>query len=225
MSPGRPQRWIAAVVIIAVVGLSVLLLRGSFGTQEIQPAAPTPFASDVKLERLDDGTLLGDVVEMRASDGFYVSPGFMPGERIPKEFGGRIVQDHKLWSMALTIYPRGDSAESENAVRKNCIQFRQPVPRGSIRPWERPVHVGNASPYAPTGRPRGPLGQPDSPKDVPEGQIRYWTYFGLQSAQPGEYVYELRLFPTAVWSSAVRFQIGEPVVLKRGLLRVTPDAS
>ncbi|MGH7199580.1 MAG: hypothetical protein ACREJB_03185, partial [Planctomycetaceae bacterium] len=70
----------------------------------------------------------------------------------------------------------------------------------------------------------GPPERPESwPKSWPKEEVRLWTYVSAREDEPGEYVYELTLFPTAAWTSSVRFDIGRPVVLQRGLLRVVAE--
>ena len=51
----------------------------------------------------------------------------------------------------------------------------------------------------------------------------YWTFICADKNQVGEFVVEVLLFPTGRWESAVRLEYGEPVVLKRFVLKVNAD--
>jgi hypothetical protein len=53
--------------------------------------------------------------------------------------------------------------------------------------------------------------------------VTYWTFLVAtdDKAPAGEYVYEVRLYPSARWVSRYRSDRGEPLVLKRGLLIAT----
>lgn len=189
--------------------------------QELEPVPPNPFVSRATLERVDDWQPVGDSIELEFNSGCYVSAALTPAKDLPKMYEGREVQPPERWSVTLVFYRRGDDAESADALRRPCIPLKRARPgRGvvSVSAGAGFIPNGNTHPYGPSGRPKG--GQPEPPKTWPEDELRYWTYFGPRPDEAGEYVYELTLFPAAAWISAVRFDVGPPVVLMRGVVRI-----
>jgi hypothetical protein len=60
-------------------------------------------------------------------------------------------------------------------------------------------------------------GQPELPPGRDGAHMR-WTFLATKEKdEAGEYSYELLLYPSARWVSSVRTDIGEPIVVKRGL--------
>jgi hypothetical protein len=69
------------------------------------------------------------------------------------------------------------------------------------------------------------VGQPLIESAQP-GHSLFWTFVTPPPDQDdllGEYVYEVRLYPTARWVSDVRQEFGDPIVLRRGTLIVVED--
>ena len=64
---------------------------------------------------------------------------------------------------------------------------------------------------------------PKSTETWPAEEQRFWTYLAAPAAEPGEYVYELTLYPTCHWKSSIRYEAGTGVVLQRGILRIVAE--
>lgn len=210
--------WISAPT-LGGVALLLWLIRDK---QEIQRAPPNPFVKTLVFERIDDGQPIGDMMEMRTNAGVYASIVLTAAGDTPVVFEEHEVQDPARWPLALFIYPRGASAESEDSLGNPCMKFN----RQGVR-FRQAVGSGPKLFVPVRGTTRGYWtadvgfeGDLKPPKSWPEDEIRFWTFFALRDQRPGEYVYELTLYPTARWTSSVRITMGPPVVLRRGLLRV-----
>lgn len=218
------------LLIAATLASGCMLLWWYFhDARQSHPSSAESFVAKVVVERLDDAQRLDETVELRLGSGFYISAGFVPQKNLPDALDGREIQDPAFWPVALVFYARGASLKDASAVRKPCIRFERPAnrrvrQRGS-EANTRFIPIGNTHPYAPSGRPSGRRAPPNLPKDWPPDEMRFWTYFGLPEDRLGEYVYELTLYPTARWVSSVRFELGPPVVIRRGELRLDPGDS
>lgn len=190
----------------------------------IEPAGPNPFVSEFVFERLDNGTAIGETVELAVNSGFYARMALRPDAAPPELLDGRSVVESQDWPLALVLYPRHSSPDADDALCVPCGGLEAADRRH--RPRSRNVRVsipiGNPAVWSASGY--------DGPPELPEGfgtedELRLWTYFAVRKNQPGEYVYELTLYPTAAWESSVRFEKGQAVVLQRGLLKVIGDSA
>lgn len=188
---------------------------------EIAPVPPNPFVDNLVVRDLASGTDVAEPLEIQVNSGFTALISCVPKSDCPGELATRPVQAPNLWPMTVVIYPRGDDPDSRAAIEAACRSLAEPGRRVTAgRPSSEPP------PFAP------PLGSmahfrdsgfrelPAHVKRLSEDAIQYWTYIAVNPNQPGEYVYEVSLFPTSAWISDIRFDAGPRVVLRRGLLRV-----
>lgn len=166
----------------------------------------------------DGPPVFADTIEIPVDHGQYVQLELECFELFPNTIDGREVAPSDRWPLSLAIYRSGDDPDSAREFRcmvpDGAIEL-PPRGEGHLHPPPRLVHVG--SPELRTEY--GFAGIPDI-KPADEGCHRYWTFiFPPDEGKPeGEYVYEVRLYPTARWVSAIRSEAGDPIVLRRGRL-------
>lgn len=188
---------------------------------EVLPVPPNPYVESYRLERLD-GEPVADVVEVRPGTGFYAILTAKLADDAPKTYEGRKISDAIHWSATLALYPRTARNVSRETFEWSCGTFK---PKGMLRRGAKEPDRTNGKPHPPwRGRiPThcGHTGEPKLSKPLPKGDICRYTYFAVGDHPPGEYVYELRVYPTARWISWFRCEHGTPLVLQRGLLKVS----
>jgi hypothetical protein len=161
---------------------------------------------------------LEDPIEVSAR-GSYLQFDLKRYENFPGRYGGRDVGKPDRWVLTFAMYRTGDP-QGEGAREYGCQ-----VPQGTLIEDHANPHFGlpvighgfGGENFV--GTPILELAEP--------GHNRFWTFVGVapvpEERPSGEYVYEVRLYPTARWISAVRFESGDPIVLRRGTLIVVED--
>lgn len=205
MSARPAGRW--SVLLVALAGCA---------ERPIAPAEATPFIERLDVTRLDLDEPLSETIDLDVNTGFYANIAFIPGSAIPETLDGRSVQPTNDWTLALIIVPRGSDRGQKTTIYAPCNRFARPRERVPPLPYSGAMGIWGPSGY------RSP---PQKPTAWPQNEYRFWTYFAVPPDQPGDYVYELAVFPTSVWKSLVRSDVGPPVVLKRGVLHVHPVQS
>lgn len=217
-----------AVAVVILVALSIAWVLRPI-RWEFEQAAPNRFIRELTFEQVDDATPVPLTVTLPPDGGYYVRIDVLPSEEYPRELDGRVVQDPPAWSFALRIYQRGADPDSAGSSVRLFTHYLREINTG-ISGVSLPASVPvAAAPFGPNGRPEGLLGQPKPPETIVDGRFYLWTWFGPWRGyrdsesgtclEPGEYVYEVIMYPTAAWTSSVRFEVGEPIVLIRGLLQ------
>lgn len=230
--------------------LILLILASTYGVgcgsgrddPTVVPAPPNKFVDSIVVEQVLEGDIvleLDEETDTPVNSGFVVQFEFTPAKQIPSEYHSREVLHPSKWPADVVFFERGGTSSGKTAFKSNCIIF--PIIRKFPLP---PIYSRSASP------PKGhadiminsfhnefwSYGGFDQDIDVhlqpvsldsrarlkKAKNLWFWTYFCGPKDQVGEFVYEIRVFPTAAWISTVRFELGEPVVLKRGLMRVLP---
>ena len=146
---------------------------------------------------------------------------------LPTEWEGQTVVPSAEWALMVVIYPR-ESDDTDARTLKGRVnpldqlnRLQQSIQK---RQWFLP-NSGESSFWYYGGRsskkpPRKPV-SPTAQADWKSGKSQwYWSYMCVGKDQIGEFVFEIRLFPTAHHISPIRRELGPPIVLKRGLLRV-----
>ncbi len=187
-----------------------LLMLGC-AEKPIEPARANPFVQSFRVTRVDSGEPVGDEIEIAVNTGFTVEIAFSAAPDAPQELEGRPVQPPGEWPVRLVIYPRDHERSDDGTLWYPCNRFEVPN-----RPYVRPVFPGVSEHWKPSGY----TGPPKPPRDSGENKNRFWTYFAVPRDSPGEYVFEVLVYPTSAWKSLVRVDAGPPVVLQRGVLRV-----
>ena len=196
----------------------------------IEPAPPNDFVARLICDQLSDSntaTPLGDVVEIEQNTGFFFQMGLEPHTVHPSAWEASAVVPTLEWALMVVIYPRqSDDTDAQTLKgRVNPLdQLNRLQQSNEKRRWFLP-NSGESSFWFYGGRaskttPRKPVG-PTALADWKSGKSEwYWSYMCVNKDQLGEFIYEIRLFPTAHHISPVRRELGPPVLLKRGLLRV-----
>ncbi len=192
---------------------------------EISPAPPNPFVDNLVVSNLTTGADVTAPVEIQVNSGFTALISCVPKADRPVALESRDVQSPNLWPMTLVIYPRGDNPDSHDTIQAACRMLEEPGRR---------VTAGRLSSEPPLFAP--PLGSMAHFKDsgfrklpapvmrLSHDAMQYWTYFAVKADRPGDYVYEISLYPASAWVSDVRFEAGPRVILQRGVLRVLPES-
>ncbi len=211
--------------------LSTLLLLtvagcGPHAPAPIESAPPNEFLSRFVMLRLDKGKSpveITDDIEVIVNTGAVAQFKLDPRSTIPAKYFDRAVVSPEDWSMMVTISPRDHQQSVEDTIFNPVVSVHATHRFG-------PVNSGTTSLMSECG-----LTLADLPKGgipfLPQGSkskektFTYWTYICGPKDLPGDYVYEVRLLPTGAWLTAFRSEYGQPVVLRRGLLRILPQSS
>ncbi len=196
----------------------------------IEPAPSNNFVGKLLVDRVSDAgeaSPLGDVVEIEQNTGFFFQIGLEPLTTHPPAWESSQVVPTSEWALMVVIYPR-ESDDTDARTLKGRVnpleQLNRLLKPIEPRRWFLP-NSGESSFWFYGGRasktpPRKPVGS-TALADWKSGKSEwYWSYMCVDKDQTGEFIYEIRLFPTAHHISPVRRELGPPIVLKRGLLRV-----
>ena len=221
-----------AVIACILVLLSTLWCGCSRPIQPIEPAPPNDLVTRLICDRLSDKnevSAMGDTIEIKQNTGFVVQLGLVPNPQRPTEYEKRKVAPDNQWPLMVVIYPR-ESDDTDPKTLKGNVRSLDRL-NGFLNSIEkRPqflLYSGESKFWSAGGRnklkiPRQPV-SPTHIADWKSGKTRwYWTYMCVDKDQTGEFVYEIRMLPTAFWISPVRADEGPWLLLKRGLLRVLP---
>ena len=193
----------------------------------IDDVAGNPYVKQFSLLEGGTTTPLSDTITITSSKGVYADIRWTPATDVPQTYEERSVSDPFFWTVSLAVYPRQRAVWSDDITSHVCQQrlHKKTLTKQRLR---------SGLPIAPVmvGTPRyqqrslGYQGLIKFPSDKwPVEERRAWTFLTVPDGAPGDYVYELRLYPTACWLSNYRNEAGPPLVLKRGLLRVLPDSA
>ena len=216
--------------LIMIASISFLLGCGlQNDTPVVNAAPPNDFVKSIVVERVygdDTATLLADETEIVVNTGFIVQFEMIPSDAIPSEYHARTVTPPDKWSADVVFFPRGKTSADVTELKGNCPIFsRKTGPSRS--PTDIVINSWYSSFWALCGFsetvvPKVIASEGSRSRWQENGDPWFWSYFCVSKDQVGEFVYEIRVYPTAAWKSKVRAELGEPVVLKRGLLRVVP---
>lgn len=199
---------------------------------DVDPEAPRPrivFPNGVTIEdtehvsltrKPEDTEPFPETIELPAQGGQYVQVELERHDSPPNSLGEDEVTTPDRWPITFAVYRRDDSPDQ--ALEFQCFVMegtveRPPAGESHLHPPLRLVHVGSNELRSDRGFAGFPIVGP-----AREGCNLYWTFlFPPDKENPaGEYVYEVRLYPTARWVSDVRTETGDPIVLRRGKLIV-----
>jgi hypothetical protein len=211
------SRLLSTILLLTVAGC------GPHVPAPIEPAPPNEFLSRFVMLRLDRGKSpveISDEIQVIVNTGFVAQFKLDPSRTFPEKYFDRTVVLPEDWSMMVTISPRDRQQSEEDTIYNPVCQLHAthrygPVNRGGTALW---TECGLTLEDTPKG---GIPFLSDGVKSK-EKNLSLWTYICGPKDLPGEYVYEVQLLPTGAWLTAFRSEYGEPVVLRRGLLRVLP---
>ncbi len=208
----------------------LLVMVASCGPHElalIEPAPPNDLLTRftmLRLNRSQSPVEITSEIEVVVNSGFVAHFNFEPRDSIPQQFAERDVVPCVDWGMMVTISPRDLQNSAKDTIFNpvtplHATHHPGPVNRGS------PTALWTECGFTSIDLPKGHVAYIPIGAVSKEKKLTYWTYICGPKDTPGEYVYEVRLLPTGAWLTAFREEYGEPVVLKRGLLRVLPKES
>lgn len=222
--------------IVGVLGL-VLVLAAWFlwprRPAPWTPADPNPFVRKIVIENIDDKPVpVGEVVTIPADKGVYLRIDLELFEDFPAMIGSLEVAPPHRWPITFAVYRLG-KPQAPTAKEFMCFC---PTDLVEIQPRDQAGKL--PPPFLPrVGIPGlslkwGANGVPQA-ASAEKGHVAFWTFIHPPDVEnpAGEYVYEIRLYPTARWVSKIRSESGDPIVIQRGLLIVqkvvetTPSAS
>lgn len=189
------------------------------------PADPNPFVRKIVIENIDDKPVpVGEVVTIPADKGVYLRIDLELFEDFPATIGSREVAPPHRWPITFAVYRLG-KPQSPTAKEFKCFC---PTDLVEIQPRDQAGKL--PPPFLPrVGIPGlslkwGANGVPQA-ASAEKGHVAFWTFIHPPDVKnpAGEYVYEIRLYPTARWISKIRSESGDPIVIQRGLL-IAQDA-
>ncbi len=186
------------------------------------PVPPNVLVRDVEIHTWSDPPeLVGETIEISSQQGVFLLLRLHPFETRPEELDGRKVCRPVDWPVTFTLF-RADDPGGPTLRHLRC----EPLFSIPIDPDETNLarHIGMPAVYGDTRLFLRRLGYGKPPQLPPQTDVEglYWTFAVPTDREhpAGEYVYEVRLYPTARWVSSVRNEAGEPLVLRRGRLIV-----
>lgn len=222
MSPGR--RITGLLIVFSSLAAALIAWWWPNSTS---PPPQNPFAEEVRISLLPHIEVLdGEQIQVPEDRGLMLRIDYRPRTSLPAQWNNRAVSSSDHWPVALAFYPRtglmGDTVKLScptfrKSERQNIAEaYKRHDPTAAIKP--PPIIVGGTkgrkSRFGYTGQPITGLSD-NSP-------FARWTFVPppVEGLSAGEYVYEIWVYPTARWLSEVRIDLGDPVVLKRGLLQL-----
>jgi hypothetical protein len=202
---------------------------------DIDPDAPLPritFPNGMTIEDTEHVSLARDpkdtepfseTIEIAAPGGQYVQSELERHNSPPEAIEERHVATPDRWPITFAVYRRDNSPEQ--ALEFQCFVMegtveRPPAGETHLHPPLTLVRVGSNELRSERGFAGLPIIGPPR-----LGSNLYWTFFFPPDKEnpTGEYVYEVRLYPTARWVSDIRTETGDPIVLRRGKLIVVQE--
>lgn len=220
-----------APLIIAMSTLLALGCGSGRDTPVVAPAPPNDFVKLIAVERVladDTVSVLAEDTEIPVNTGFVVQFEMIAADTLPLELQSRKVLHPDKWPADVVFFPRGATSAEVTDLKGYCPIFMR-----SSGPPKTEADIMINSWYSGFWSDCGFSKNVVLKKIASEASRTrwkknktpwFWTYFCVGKDQVGEFVYEIRVYPTAAWKSTVRFEMGEPVVVKRGLLRVVPES-
>lgn len=216
--------------LVAQAAVSLILMCGA-GCESKVPAPQltetdaNPFCT-FNLIR-EDGLSVGRDWEFATSETEEACLAILPNADFPKSWNGSQVHIPQLWLTRFVCFPKYSSAASTDAVGFGCDPWFSAMTSGTPPPTfttEGPHYPPNAADRCPQNRPLGPVRDGVAYWRTPKqkGALEFWVILGSPFQDPGEYVYELQMYPAwkAEVGAYVGYKLGEPVILRRGLLTV-----
>lgn len=214
--------------VTVIICLSMLV--GCKSKIPVLPVGSNPYVCKLEIEQLTKenvATPLPEgvpVVSTTRNSGFAMQIGFEVCGTVPTQEGSRAVSASVDWPLMVVIYPKGEDDTSPQVLRGSVYEIappgrkrtREPIPAGFGGFW----HSCKVNEWK---MPKQPIGQSHAKARNTSQMLWHWTFICADKDQVGEFVVEVRLFPTSRWISAVRSELGDPIVLKRFILKVTDD--
>ncbi len=185
-------------------------------------APPNELVQTLTVEVVCDGkaTPLGESVDLVVNTGVILQMHLIPNEKRPDEYLDREMASLEDWGMQMWVYREGTSNMPPSAE----LSFTVPL---ADKPSDLASRIGGYSMHwsycgfldiKPLKKPVGENARGIWKKG--EG-LWFWTYLCGGKDHTGEFVYEIRLLPTAQAISAVRYEVGNSMILQRGKLHIT----
>ena len=215
-----------------IVVMSTLFASGCGSERDTPVVAPAPsnhFVKSIGVERVlanDTVSVLAEETEIPVNTGFVVQFEMIAADALPLELQSRKVLHPDKWPADVVFFPRGaTSADVTDLIGFCPIFMRASGPPKTeadimINSWHSAFWSDCG--FSEKSVLKRPASEASRTRWKKNKAPWFWTYFCVGKDQVGEFVYEIRVYPTAAWKSTGRFELGEPVVLKRGLLRVVP---
>ncbi len=198
-------------------------------TPVVAAAPPNDFVNSIVVERVlaDDAvSVLAEVTEIPVNTGFVVQFELLAAAALPSELESRTVLHPDKWPADVVFFPRGGISADVTDLKGSCPIFSRssgpPKSHSDIMINSFYSSFWSYCGFQETVALKQPASVASRLRWKKNKAPWFWTYFCVGQDQVGEFVYEIRIYPTAAWKSTVRFELGEPVVLHRGLLRVVP---
>lgn len=207
-----------------------LFLVGCRPPEPVLPAVENPFACKLVFQQLSkehDAVPVSDgvpVLTVAKNRGFVMQIGLEVCDAVPGKVSGRGVSPVLNWPLVVVTYPKMEGDSSSRVLKGGVFEIDPPGVKRMARRIEYPQHgFWHCSGFNEWKFPKQPIGKLHEKRWREGKTLWYWTFICADKDQVGEFVVEVRLFPTAKWVSALRAEFGDHVVLKRFHLNVTPD--
>lgn len=196
---------------------------------------PNDFVLRMTVEQVQNGqpVKLDSPFTIPVNTGILLQLSIVPQNQPVDEYLERKTSAPKEWGMRLVVYPAGTSSTGKKALSSGILHLSTPK---AERSDHFPINGGWSSHWSGCQSRKclidngvkenlhikRPFGKAAESQWKQNQGLWFWTYLCAGKDNTGEFIYEIQLLPTARYISDVRFEYGDPLVLQRGTLIVTP---
>lgn len=220
----------AHIVAIIVVVFCLQLLSGCWQA----PSGPlgekrSDLVEIEKFAQIESGEAIDDSITVSPTEGFYALLEIRPQANRPDQLGELPLTDPGCWPFVGIVYPEGSTANSPEAVQVPMNWMNEPSASGCLVPimgvltelMKTPQYAGavQVDRGDPSGKPAAAYYvKGEDPSRVPKVKLNldpdvlsFWTFFGPTHETPGNYQFELHVYPCFRAAPGETTTIGPPV--------------
>lgn len=201
-------------MLILSTGVVLQFLSCTPQTSEIPPAFLQPFLDQVRIVEISSGEQFSLDTPLEAGKGHMLLITLVPAANLPTNWQGREVSSVADWQVELTLRPVKEFSLKKQIYNTTGYYHCLPLLSEKIKPFSQGGGVGwSKAGFDHTEFLRG------KPKEFLQGH--HWAgYYAFHDHPPGEYVYEMAIYPAYRDLSAVRYEVGPRVVVQRGIVQI-----
>ncbi|WP_146509914.1 hypothetical protein [Thalassoglobus neptunius] len=194
-----------------------------------------------KFAQIESGEAIDDSITVSPTEGFYALLEIRPQANLPDQLGELPLTDPGCWPFVGIVYPEGSTAQSAEAVQIPMNWMNEPSASGCIVPvmgvltelMQTPQYAGavQVDRGHPSGKPAAVYyAKREDPSRIPKVKLNldpevlsFWTFFGPTHETPGNYQFELHVYPCFRAAPGETTTIGPPVKIYAAAFQIVED--